>query len=328
MRHSIPYFFLTISLFLLVSATSCDRNQRRPGDIEFLRLERVMMDTPSDQIEAELAKFRDDFPSPLLTLLPDDSAFMAMVFDFRCDPTINSLDTAVKQRYNSMGAFERELTDALDRAMKLDNEIQFTHFATFIGSSGYSSRVTADRQSQSLLIAIDQYTMPQMAKFNYFGDPLYIVRLSDSSYISSDCMATIATEFIAMPEEPFSVLDLMIAEGKKHFFLEKTLTHTPDSIRFRYTKNQMDWMEANEKNVWSYLLQNKLLYETDNMRYHNLVDDAPKTNSFGDESAPRTIEYIGWQIVKKYVKKTGVSMKELFDETDSQKILSQSHYRP
>ena len=72
----------------------------------------------------------------------------------------------------------------------------------------------------------------------------------------------------------------------------------------------------------------KLLYETDYSQFHNLIDDAPKTNAFGEGSAPRTVAYIGWQIVSRYAKKTKTPMDKLFEQTDAKKILQQSSYRP
>lgn len=87
-------------------------------------------------------------------------------------------------------------------------------------------------------------------------------------------------------------------------------------------------MEENLENVWGWLIQNNVLFTTDLSQIRNLIDDAPKTNAFGEGSAPRTGDYIGWQIVKKYIKKTGCSISELFAETDSQKILEQSGWRP
>ena len=95
----------------------------------------------------------------------------------------------------------------------------------------------------------------------------------------------------------------------------------------RYSEEQMEWMRRNESNVWAYFIQNNLLYEKDFSRYHNFVDEAPKTNAFKD-SAPRTPQYIGWQIVRKYMERTKCSMKELFANTDSQAILQASQYKP
>jgi hypothetical protein len=87
-------------------------------------------------------------------------------------------------------------------------------------------------------------------------------------------------------------------------------------------------MEENLENVWGWLIQNDVLFSTDMAKLRNLLDDAPKTNAFGDGSAPRTNAYIGWQIVKQYMKKSGASLGKLFAETDSRKILETSGWRP
>ena len=322
------YGFILIAAMLV--ATGCRRQpqERQAGDIEIKRFERVLMDDGSRPLEAAIAAFREQYASPLLALVPEDTAFMAMVYDYREDATMRYMDSCVQRRYGSLSYLEHELSEALRKAEKLDDEIRFSHFATFIGSAGYESRVVADRESESVLIAIDQYVMKDMERYGYFGDPQYIVHLSDSAYLSTDCMAAIAHEYIAMPPEPWTLLDRIVAEGKELYFLEQTLPEVPDSIRIRYTAQQYEWMQANEKNVWSYIMQSQLLYSTGENQYHNLTDEAPKTNKFGEESAPRTTEYIGWQIVRQYMKKKGSTLKELFEETDSQKILTQSNYHP
>ena len=71
-----------------------------------------------------------------------------------------------------------------------------------------------------------------------------------------------------------------------------------------------------------------LLYSTDIGQFHNIIDDAPHTNAFGQASAPRTTAYIGLQIVNRYMKKSGATMQQLFDNTDSRAILTASGWRP
>ena len=327
LSHLSKVFFAALCL-AVAACGGGNKNNRKEGDLQFLRLERVIMDTPADQLHDALQDFRTQFPSPLLTIVPDDPTFMRYAEDYRADSIMRHIDKTVKQRYGDLGWLERKLTDALRQAQKMDSKISYSHFATFIGSSGYDSRVRADRESGSLVVAIDQYVLPQMESFGYFGDPQYIVHLSDSAYILGDCIEAIAKEHIAMPDEPWSLLDYMIAEGKSLYLMEELLPDTPDSIRLRYTEQQLAWMKQQESNVWAYLLQNNMLFTNDFARFHNIIDEAPKTNAFGNESAPRAAAYIGWQIVRKYMKKSGVSLHELFENTNSQMILSESTYRP
>jgi uncharacterized protein YjaZ len=115
--------------------------------------------------------------------------------------------------------------------------------------------------------------------------------------------------------------------GKVAYFLEKTLPTVDMATRFGYTAEQMNWCRKNEKMIWSYLVGEKLLYERDNFRYRTFVLEAPTVQAFPG-SPGRVGHFLGYRIVKKYMENTGQTMPELFTETDSQKILKESNYRP
>ncbi|KWW31580.1 MAG: hypothetical protein AUK63_274 [bacterium P3] len=324
---------MAAALVCAVTAAACggngtDGGGRRDGDMEIMRLERVIMDCDEASLPEALQRFDEELASPLLTLRPQEQEFMEMVRQYRTDSVMRDIDATVQRRYGDLGWLERALTEAVQRASKLDKGIGLRKAATFIGSSGYADRVRADRESATLVIAIDQYAVGGMERYGFFGDPMYVVRLSDSAYLTADCMAALAHEYIAMPPEPWSLLDYMVAEGKELFFLDQTLPRTADSIKIRYTRQQMEWAERHEAKVWAYLLHNKLLFNTDVTAFHNLIDEAPKTNAFGNESAPRAVEYVGWQMVRQYMKRSGASLHELMEETDARKILEGSGYRP
>ena len=219
------------------------------------------------------------------------------------------------------------LGKALKQAEKIMPSIRYDKVYTFVsGMFNYDMRVGCN--SHELIISLDQYILPYTERYGYFNSPIFLVQQSRKDFLVTDCMTAIARQNIVIPQDrDMSMLDYMISEGKAIYFAQQVLEDAPDSILMRYTSDQIKWMEQNEEHVWSYFLQSKLLYETDYMRFHNFIDDAPKTNAFRD-SSPRTTDYIGWHIVSQYMKNTGTTMQELFAETDAQKILSKSNYRP
>ena len=83
-----------------------------------------------------------------------------------------------------------------------------------------------------------------------------------------------------------------------------------------------------DEQEWGAFIQKQLLFSTDKFELRNLIGEGPKTNAFGDGSAPRTIDYLGWQIVKKYMESGDVTLADLFADTDSRKILNKSQWRP
>jgi hypothetical protein len=295
--------------------------------VQLHRFERVLFDTPMEQLQGKLQSVSGEYSTELLNIQPNNPDFMQMLSGFVQDPTMREVYRLVDSVFGDMQEESEELGKALKRAQELSPTLRYDKVYTFVsGMFDYDMRVGCN--SHELVISLDQYILPYTEKFNYFNSPLFLVQQSRRQYLVTDCMEAIGRQHIAIPQDKeMSLLDYMVAEGKAIYFAEQTLPGTPDSILMRYSKPQMEWMQKNETNVWSYLLQKKVLYDNDYMRFHSLIDDAPKTNAFRD-SSPRTPYYIGWQIVSGYAARTGATMDELFAETDSQKILSQSNYRP
>lgn len=329
MKKTFKILFCSLLSTIALAACSGKSHRGDTADIQFDRYEQVMFDTPSDNLTDALHKFQSEHDNPLLNIHPDDQQYMAQLYDFVNDNTVRDIYEITQKRYGNLHWLEKELSSALKKAKSLDDDIDIDHFATFVsGYFDYSQRILTDRNSKSLLLSIDQYALGDMEKYSYFGLPLYIVELSDSVFLASDIMAEIARQYRAMPDEKdLTMLDLMVAEGKVLYFLDKVMPRKDDRLKIRYSEEQFDWMQANEGRVWAYFIQNEMLYEKDFSRYHNFFDDAPKTNAFKD-SAPRTTHYIGWQIVRKYMENTNSSMKELFANTNSQAILQASKYKP
>ena len=295
--------------------------------VQLHRFEKVLFDTPVEQLQGKLLSVGSEYGTELLNIRPENPEYMQMLAGFVQDPTMREVYRLVDSVFGDMQEESVALGKALAKAQELSPTLRYDKVFTFIsGMFDYDMRVGCN--SHELVISLDQYVLPYTQKFNYFNSPLFLVQQSRPQYLVADCMEAIGRQHIAIPQEgEMTLLDYMVAEGKAIFFAQQTLPDTPDSILMRYSKVQMEWMKKNESNVWSYLLQNKVLYDIDYMRFHNLIDDAPKTNAFRD-SSPRTPYYIGWKIVSQYVSNTGASLDELFEETDSQKILSQSNYRP
>lgn len=306
-------------LLVATGMTSCSDNEQK---IHFLRFEQFLFDP--GQTESDASQFQ----SPLLNYHPENPQFMAMLDDFTSDEAVQYIYHITDSLYHDLGWLEKDLGKSIARAERLCPSMHYDNFFTLVTADfdDYQNRVFCT--TNELAVSIDRYAVGEMERYSSFGLPSYILALSGREYIVPDCMAAIARSHIELPDGQPTLLDYAIAEGKVLYFLERTLPQTADTLRLRYTAEQLRWMKNNEKRVWTWLIENKMLYSSDFSQLRNLVDEAPKTNAFGEGSAPRTVHYIGWQIVRKYVKSSGCSMEELFAETDSQAILTRSGWRP
>ena len=123
------------------------------------------------------------------------------------------------------------------------------------------------------------------------------------------------------------LIDFMVREGIKQYFVEKMLPHTPDSLRLYYTSEQMYWAEFYEEKNYGFLLDK--LFTTDAKTKQDLLGDKPYTSSLSLESAPRIGEYTGWKIVQAYMKRhPEISLDELCSTQDYQKIFRDAKYKP
>lgn len=319
--NRVKIFFLCLFGTLVLAAC----NNKPVEAVKFHRLDQVLFTTPVEQLQLRLQQSQGEFATDLLTLYPDDPHYIELLQGFVSDPIMREIYRLTDSCFGSMEELGKTLGAAMARATELDPTIRYDHFYTYItGQFDYTQRVIAN--SHELLISLDQYVLPFTQQYQYFGLPLFLVQQSRPQFLPIDCMNAIASERVSLPES-MTLLDYMVAEGKAIYFTHLTLPEAHDSLLLRYTADQLRWMEENEEHVWAYFLHNKVLYETDFNRFHNLIDDAPKTNAFRD-SSPRTTDYIGYRIVSQYMKKSGVSLQELFSDTDAQKILQQSNYRP
>jgi len=320
-----PWPLVLICLLSTLALTGCNSHSE---EVQFHRFEQLLFDTPADKLQSELQAHHNEYNTDLIVIAPENAEYIQMVQEFTTDPIMRDIYHITDSIYHDFHNIERQLGKALGQAYRLCPEMpHLERFYTMVGGD-YNNFYSVYTNGKDLCIMLDDYAIPAMERYQYFGMPNYIIRQSTGEQIVPDCMRRLAENNIHWPDYGQTLLDYAIAEGKVLYFVEKTMPGITDTILLRYTKDQLDWMHDNLSNVWGWMIQNKMLYSTDIKSTQNLINDAPHTNAFGAGSAPRTANYIGYQIVRAYMKRSGATMQQLFDETDSQLILTTSNWRP
>jgi hypothetical protein len=107
------------------------------------------------------------------------------------------------------------------------------------------------------------------------------------------------------------------------------LPGTEDSLKTGYSASQLQWCIDNESDIWKLFLEENLLFSSDRLAYSKYLDEAPFTTGLANDSAPRIAIWTGWQIIKKYMDENpDITLEQLMNETDYQKILKLSKYKP
>ena len=127
------------------------------------------------------------------------------------------------------------------------------------------------------------------------------------------------------------LLDEMIYTGKILCAMDAILPETHDSLKIGYPAGKIEWCNENEVQIWTHLIDQKLLYSTSYRDYAGVVTDGPfsKGMHVPQESPPKIAIWAGWQIVRKYMEKNpDVTLAQLMENQNPDDILRLSGYKP
>jgi hypothetical protein len=113
------------------------------------------------------------------------------------------------------------------------------------------------------------------------------------------------------------------------YFTRAMVPGQPDSLIWGFNESDLDYLASNEKAIWAYLIEHKLLFKTDRFTINKFILEGPFTSDFGRESPARSAVWIGYRITGAYMKRNpDIRLKELMEEKDYLKILNLSGYNP
>lgn len=227
--------------------------------------------------------------------------------------------------YPDVDDLEKELTIAFRHYHYYFPEKQIPDIITYI-SRFNQSVVIADG---IIGIGLDKYLGPNEDYYKELGLSQYIIHNMHGKKIPSDCMMAWALSDYTYNDSVDNLLSDMIYNGLIMFFVKSMLPHQQDSLIMGFSDDEMNFCLNNEARMWEYLVENKLLFETDRMTIRKFTGVGPFTKDFTSESPARAAVWIGWRIVEAFSRKNpDISLRDIMNEQDYQKILTLSEYNP
>jgi hypothetical protein len=228
--------------------------------------------------------------------------------------------------------------DVLDIKEKLDDA--FRHYLYYFPGRAVPSVYTCITGFNNSIITgenilgigLERYLGADCKYYPQLGIYSYMAAKMTTAYIVPDCMygwGTSEWDFKGMKYPMDNLMAEMIHEGKLKYFEKCMLPETSDEIIFGFTPDQMKFIRNNEGQMWQYLIENDLLFKTDQFTIHKLVGEAPFTNYFTSESPGRAAVWVGFRIVESYMMKNQrVRLEEMMNNVDVQGIMEQAKYNP
>jgi hypothetical protein len=159
--------------------------------------------------------------------------------------------------------------------------------------------------------------------------PEYRSRRFSKEYITADAMQLVADDIFPDKSAGKPLIEQMIEKGKQWYLLDKFLPETSDSVKTGYTKQQLDWCTEKEGLIWSYIIKNEDFYSLNPSIIQTYIGEGPFTQGFSQELSPGNLgQWIGWQIIKKFVAKNSGMKPEDVMNTEAKKILDEAKYKP
>jgi hypothetical protein len=202
--------------------------------------------------------------------------------------------------------------------------------AVFTCNTGFNnSIITGD---SVLGISLDRYLGADCKYYPRLDIYKYVAARMTNENIVPDCIygwGASEWDFSTMKYPADNVLSEMIHNGKLKYFEKCMLPETNDEIIFGFTAEQMKFCRNNEGQMWQYLIENDLLFNSDQFIIRKLTGEAPFTSYFTNESPGRAAVWLGFRIVESLMMKNpGTKIEELMKDTDVQGILEKAKYSP
>ena len=247
------------------------------------------------------------------------------------DQAYTDLNKEVDSVFPTLKTVEKNLSESFKYIKYYYPKAKIPHFISLL--SGFAYQITTADDYTG--IGLDMF-LGRNSKF--YGAivqsvPMYQSRRFEPQYIVPRVTEVYAREEL-FPErdEDKTLLAKMIYNGKILYFMDQILHETvDDTVKIGYTGKQMAWCRQFEGNIWGYFLENNYLYESDYQKIQVYLSDGPFTPQLGEKksSAPKLGIWMGWQIVRRYMAENSkVTLQQLMADTDAQKILSLSKYKP
>ena len=305
-----------------------------PVAVEIVRFDRAQLAVRPDSVEvdiqhlyADYEEFMPIFVEGILRIHSEDTAYLCEMYGkFLTDTTMGFAQTnaLAQEKFANIDNLQKALNIGFSRLHYLYPEWEIPTVYLFV--SGFNSSVMYYENMMGA--GIDMYLG---SDYPYYNQVVYNYQKTTmrKECIAGDLLSMYLAYHIAYNSKYNRLLEQMIFRGKQMFLLSQLLPDEPAWEVIGYTKQQWDWCEQYEQAIWNRIMEKRDLFKTESMLINSYMNEGPFTAEISQESPGRLGLWIGWRIVDSYMRNNeNITIQELINEGDAQKILEQSFYRP
>lgn len=337
--------YILIVIFISLSIVSCDSGDSK-SDIEFdiIRYERMVFGIDINNVKEEFETLKYKYPQitniyfknvlDIPGYQTDDSIFFQELKTFVSDSSMRELYKLSEEEFGEMDNLKKQFKSVFENAKSISKNIEIPKIYSFISGFVMQRFVFEDKDGMAIAFGTDMFLGD---KFDYerlergqgtFSN--YFVRTYNKDHLVKKVLGLWLDDILGEPSGGRAI-DKMIKNGKKLYIIKQLMPDIQDSILLDYSKEQMEWLNNNEQEMWSFFIKNELFYTTDQYKIKRLISPAPNSQALGmpGKSPGRTGNYIGYRVVDAYMKRNNeTTLDVLIGDNNAQKILTRSKFKP
>ena len=313
---------ILLIIAIIIAFVSCDKKtkvekavEKIPVELKIVRFDKLFFETsPKD-----LNKLKKEFPFFFPKATPDNVWLEKMQ-----NPLWRELNSEVQKKYSNFVPVEKELNTLFKHIKYYFPETKTPKVITVISEMDYNNKVI---YADSLVIISLELYLGKTHKFYQF--PKYLKQNFEQKQILPDVVSSFSVQKIA-PITDKNLLGQMIYFGKQLYLKDLLLTDYIDADKMGYTPEQIKWCEENESYMWRYFLENEMLYSDDQKLNNRFINPAPFSKFYleiDNESPGRVGAWIGWQMVRSFMKNNEVPLQEML-QMNAKELFEKSKYKP
>ena len=330
--------------FLIILLSSCTGGRNyfpkhiEPAEVNIVRFDKAILNLETvgdsltmraavDELYQEYPEFTSIWVEDILGIPTEDTTYLCRVIpEFLHDTTYGFQATNAKcaEKFVDIDDIQQELNEAFGRLQTFyPSHVPTLYF--FI--SGFNSSVLGVLDGD-IAIGIDMYLG---SDYEYYNRVVYEYQ---KITMRKECIPVDVLSYFLFTHVPFTsdknrLLENMIYRGKIMYIASLLFPKEKPWDVIGYTKEKWDWCVSNERAIWGLMMDKKDLYKTDPLVMTSYLNDGPFTSEISQQSPGRLGTWVGWRIVESYLEHhPEVSLADVLEDGDAQKILEQSYYKP
>ncbi len=319
--------------FILILFFSCDTNNKINTDIEVYRFEKnifnsnhVNIDKNKKEWERVLGGFSSSYYGFLTNMdMDNDSLINNQLLSFINNDDMREVFDTINKKFDVFSDYENHLNSSFYNFHSLFPKYGYPKIITMFSGFNYGVII----QDSLIAVGLDFYLGENSVFYQRLGDPEYLRFQKQERFMLPNIMEAWYDSFFSYTNNRSNFLSELIYKGKIMFLLSETLPEKKLEDKLRYSQEELSWCLENESSIWSFLIENDLLFSSREKDYRSYLYHSPFSKGMTQDSPSRIAYFIGYQIVKKYMKiNKDISIQDLMLEADHMLILNKSKYKP